>query len=232
MNNITKILVAIGILAPNAVFAGYLTSIDTNTDGYAACSNVTTSSGSCPSGANPDPATSTTYCDSLKCITVKGNGNTYYILACDKLKSSVSSSQYQIRYQYALFSGVNSNGDCVVNYSYVQACASGQSSCNGTATDTPISASHVKRTRNAWTCAYGCQPTTSYLCNYGYYGTNVTSETTGCDPCPQPTGWTASEITTPSTGTAVKDACYIAKGTTFSDVTGSGVLTADCRYPQ
>lgn len=98
----------------------------------------------------------------------------------------------------------------------------------------------------------GCLATETYSCASGYYGT-ATSPFAGCTKCPDnaicaggngsgfacakgyyKNGSTCSQCppsgTTTGTGaTAITD-CYLPSGTTFSESTGSGTYTADCKY--
>lgn len=68
------------------------------------------------------------------------------------------------------------------------------------------------------------QTTTYTSCKPGYYLSSG-----NCVACPKFTGVTVN-ITTKDKNTGDATSCYIPSGSEFSDFTGSGKFTADCKY--
>lgn len=218
--------VVIAMVMPGVLYAGYNTTAD-DTQNDPACSGTYTTSGACPSSISVHSGTYIGNCDSITCIRgFKDNsGNEYGVNSCNRMKSSVSTDYYFLRSGYAIYSNMQGQSYCFVGYTYISPCVSAKSSCSTGTTDSTNSTTHVvTRKTTTWTCSGGCTTSTAYLCDIGYYGTNG-----NCTKCPSHGTYNA-DATTPGLGAGAMQACYFASGDPFSDGTGSGVFTADCRY--
>lgn len=108
----------------------------------------------------------------------------------------------------------------------------GCSNCEDTGTWGAGNTGYEQRTRkrcNTSTCI--CETSTVYRCAKGYYGSS-TNGTSGCTRCPR---LDTSDLfspfgTTDSAGQTTVYSCYIPAGTSFQDLTGSGIYPDQCDY--
>ena len=87
----------------------------------------------------------------------------------------------------------------------------------------------TKKTCNMDLCS--CETSTVYRCDQGYYGSSKNG-TSGCRRCPRAdtTDLFSPFGTTDSAGQTTVYSCYIAAGTGFEDMTGSGIYPEQCDY--
>ena len=209
--------------------------------GITNCGTQAQSYGNCASGITVANSgyTVNSNCGQFACLSgFYDSGNIQYgYQTCGGVPDSLK-NDYYTKQAYIIFTGIvrgasnNSTigSPCYVDFRYLSSCVSPKSSCSE-GSSSSSSNGYIATKKTEWSCEEGCKTTTTYKCESGYYGTPNATGTSGCQPCPEATDFTAGAKPYSAGGSTAVSACMYMPGTTFSDSKGSGKINpTPCFY--